>query len=235
MIKRTVLLVASLLLVSTVATAGSNWQTFTFSAEPANLPKVVAAFEKLMGSAGPGDKGTVSLMANIAGGGNSHTFISSFDTRAAREAWTQSLVASPAWGEFTMATSGLIDRGETSRMNLLKSWGKESDKDVFWEIYAFAVTDSDAFSKALDDLLDSDTGEDFPGQVYLSAVAASGISQATHLISAGFESEAEAETWNTTMTASKDWTSYQEASGQVSDYAGAYMIRTMQTWGGDDD
>jgi hypothetical protein len=52
----------------------------------------------------------------------------------------------------------------------------------------------------------------------------------THLISVGFESEAEAETWGDSMVASKDWTAYQEASGKVSTYAGAFMIRTIQTW-----
>jgi hypothetical protein len=52
----------------------------------------------------------------------------------------------------------------------------------------------------------------------------------THLISVGFESEAEAETWGASMVTSKDWTSYQEASGKVAAYAGAFMIRTIQTW-----
>lgn len=233
--KRTALLVAGLLLVSTVASAGSNWQTLTFSTTPTNVPKVLAALEKLMGSAGPGDGGSVSLMANIAGGDHSHTFISAFDSRAAREVWTQSLLTSPAWSEFTMATAGLIERGESSRMNFVKSWGEESDKDVFWEIYAFIVTDAGALSGVLDSFLDSDTGKEFPGQVHLSAVAASGVSQVTHLISVGFESEAEAETWGASMVTSKDWTAYQEASGKVSTYAGAFMIRTIQTWGGSAD
>ena len=235
MLKRATLLVAGLLLVSTVATAGSNWQTFTFSTTPADLPKVVAALDKLMSAAGPGVTGSVSLMANIAGGDHSHTFISSFDSRAAREVWTESLVASPAWSEFQMATSGLIERGESSRMNFVKSWGEESDKDVFWEIYAFTVTDADALSGALDGFIGSDTGKEFPGQVHLSAVAASGVSQVTHLISVGFENEAEAETWDASMVTSKDWTSYQEASGKVSTYAGAFMIRTIQTWGSSGD
>ncbi len=235
MIKRTTLLIAGLLLVSTVATAGPNWQTFTFSTTPANLPKVLAALDKLMSSAGPGDKGSASLMANIAGGDGSHTFISSFDSRAAREVWTQSLVASPAWSEFTRATSELIERGGSSRMDFVKSWGKESDKDVFWEIYAFTVTDADALSGALDGFLASDTGKEFPGQVHLSTVAAAGLSQVTHLISVGFESEAEAETWGDSLVTSKDWTSYQEASGKVSTFAGAFMIRTIETWGGSGD
>ena len=232
MIKRTIFFVVGLLLVSTVATAGQNWQAFTFSTTPANQSKVLAALDKLMTSSGPGDNGSAALMANVAGGDHSNTFISTFDSRAAREVWSQTFRTSPAWTEFTKTTDGLIERGSTSRMNLVKSWGTESDKDVFWQIYAFTVTDAEAFSAALDGFLASGTGKKFPGQGRLSAVAASGISQATHLISVGYESEAEAETWGDSMRTSKDWTSYMEALNKASTFAGSYMIRTIKAWGG---
>jgi hypothetical protein len=235
MVKRIGLLVAGLLLISTVANAGSNWQSLSFTTTPADLPKVVAALDKLMSSAGPGDKGTVSLMANVAGGDGSHSFISSFDSRAAREAWSAGLQTSPAWGEFTAATSGLIDRGASSRMDFVKSWGKESDKDVFWEIYAYSVTDASAFSGALDTFLATEAGKGFPGQVRLSTVAASGLSQVTHLLSVGYESEAESEGWGDPMANNPDFASYQEASRRVSTLAGSFMIRTIQTWGGSDE
>ena len=229
--KTTALVAASLLLVSTAATAGSNWQTFSFSTSPENLPRLMVELDKLMSSADAELTGTASLMANVAGGSTSHTFISSFESRAAREAWAQRLQASPAWANFAKATSGLIEPGESSRMNFVKSWGQESDKDVFWEIFAFTVADPAAFSTAIDTFLASDTGKKFPGQVYLSAVAAAGISPVTHLISVGYESEGEAETWNESMITTKDWASYQQASSKVSTFAGAFMIRSIKTWG----
>ena len=231
MIKRTTLLVAGMLLVSNVATAGSNWQTFSFSTSPANLPKLMAELDKLMSSDDAELTGTASLMANVAGGSTSHVFISSFDTRAARETWAQSLVASKAWAEFAEDTSELIEPGESSRMDFVKNWGEQSDKDVFWEIFAFTVSDPAAFSVAIDTLLASDTGKKFPGQVYLSTVAAGGISPVTHLISVGYESEAEAEAWNEALFETKDWDSYQKASNTVSNFAGAFMIRSIKTWG----
>jgi hypothetical protein len=232
MAKRISLLVAGLLLSSSVANAGSNWQSLSFTTTPADLPKVVAALDKLMSSSGPGDKGSVSLMANVAGGDSSHSFISSFDSRAAREAWSASLQASPAWGEFTAATSGLIDRGASSRMEFVKNWGEESDKDVFWEIYAYTVTDANAFSGAVDSFLATEAGKGFPGRVHLSTVAASGLSQVTHLLSVGYESEAESEGWGDPLAGNADFAAFQEATGRVSTFAGAFMIRTVQTWGG---
>jgi hypothetical protein len=229
--KRTALLVAGLLLVSTAATAASNWQTIGFSTSPADAPKVVAALDKLMNSAGMELEGTVSLMANVAGGSTSHTVISSFDSRADREAWVAQLQVSPAWAEFARTTSPLIRPGETARMDFVKNWGTESDKDVFWEIYAFTVGDPAAFSAAIDTLLASGTGKKFPGSVYLSAVAAAGLSAVTHLVSVGFESEAEAEAWSATLLPTADWAAYQDASRKVSTFAGAFMIRTIKTWG----
>jgi hypothetical protein len=228
---RTALLVAGLLLFSTTATAGPNWQTISFSITPANFPKVMKAMDKLLSSSADDLTGTVSLMANVAGGEYSHSIISSFDSRAAREKWTQGLRTSPAWSEFASATAGLLEARGSSRMDFVKSWGKENAKDVFWEIYAFTVTDAAAFSAAIDGLMASGTGKKFPGQVRLSAVAASGISPVTHLISVGFESEAEAETWNDSMITTKDWASYQKASEAASSFAGAFLTRTIKTWG----
>jgi hypothetical protein len=120
-------------------------------------------------------------------------------------------------------------------MDFVKSWGKESDKDVFWEIYAYSVTDANAFSGALDTFLATEAGKGFPGQVRLSTVAASGLSQVTHLLSVGYESEAESEGWGDPMANNPDFASYQEASRRVSTPAGAFMIRTIQTWGGSDE
>ncbi len=100
--KRIALLVAGLLLVSTAATAGPNWQTLSISISLTDVPKVVAALDKLISTSGDDLTGTVSLMANIVGGNSpaSHTFISSFDSRAEREAWIQNLLPSAAWAEY---------------------------------------------------------------------------------------------------------------------------------------
>ena len=231
--KRIALLVAGLLLVSTAATAGPNWQTLSISISLTDVPKVVAALDKLISTSGDDLTGTVSLMANIVGGNSpaSHTFISSFDSRAEREAWIQNLLPSAAWAEYGKATEGLVERHATSRMDFMKSWGDESDKDVLWEIYAFKVIDAAVFASAIDRLLTSDTGKKFPGQVHLSAVAFAGDWPATHLISVGFESEAEAESWGDLLTPTEDWASYQMVSNKVSTFVGSYLIRTIKTWG----
>ena len=231
--KRIALLAAGLLLVSTAAAAGPNWQTIALSISLADEPKVLAALDKLMSSAGVELPGSVSLMANVAGGdgSSSHSIISSFDTRAQRETWIQGLRASDAWAEYAKATAGMTQASGSSRMDFVKSWGEGNDNDVFWEIHAFTVTDPEAFLAALDGLMTSDAGKASPAQVHLSAVAASGLSPVTHLISVGYESEAQAETATEAMNATEDWASYLEASGKAGTFAGTFMIRTIKAWG----
>lgn len=232
--KRVALLAAGLLLGS-VASAAPNWQVTSFSMDPQNLSKVLAATDALLSSPAAKEMpGSVSLMANLIDGSDpsTHSFITAFDSLGAREAFFQKLQADDAWGAFLEAFTPLTDPGATSRMTFLKSWGEESGKDVVWEIHAFAVSDAAAFAAALDAFLASGTGKGFPGQVHLSAVAAAGITEVTHLISVGFESQAESETWGDALVGKSDWTAYLDASGASSEFRGTYVIRTVKTWGG---
>ena len=77
----------------------------------------------------------------------------------------------------------------------LQRWGEISDDDHVWRAHAFDVADPAAFVSALDTFLNSKTGKEFPGQVFLSAVVAGGISPVTHVISVGQKSEAAIEAW----------------------------------------
>jgi len=235
LIHRIVLLAATLFLVSTTAFAGPNWHTIGLSMSLADAPKVQAALETLMSSAGAeGLGGSVSLMVDVAGGETTHTIISTFDSRAEREAWLGKLFASKAWAAYARATNGMTQASGTSRMDFIKSWGEKNvDADVFWEIHAFTVTDDAAFMAALEALNSSDAGMTTGAQVHLSAIAAGGLSPVTHLISVGFASEAQAESSNAVLRATNDWAKYLEASGKAGSYDGTFMMRTVATWGND--
>lgn len=231
--KRIALFVAISLLASAPATAGPNWQSINLSISLADAPKVVAALDKLMTSTSEGSTGSVSLMSYVAYGNGSvsHNIISSFESRAEREAWTQKLTTSDAWAKYAKATEGKTQLAGISRMNFLKSWGEEDAADVHWEIFGFEVSDATVFSDALDRLMKSDAGKAFPGSVYLSEIAAAGETSMTHLISVGYKSEAEAESGTAALVASKDWEAYLEVSRKAAAASGVYMMRTIKTWG----
>ena len=94
---------------------------------PADAPKVQAALTTLMEAAGDDLTGTVSLMANVAGGDSSHTIISSFESRAARETFLNKLYASDAWASYADATSDLTTRTDAARMDFVKDWGTDNE------------------------------------------------------------------------------------------------------------
>lgn len=227
-------LIATGLLVGQVAAAAPNWQVTSFSIDPQDLGRVLAAADAMLGSPAAKDMpGTVSLMANLIDGNDpaTHSFISAFDSLAEREAFFQKLQADPAWGRFLAAFGPLSEPGSTSRMTFLNSWGEESVEDVVWEIHAFSVSDASGFTAAIDALMASETGKGFPGRVHLSGVSAAGMTSVSHLVSVGFQSEAEAEAWNDRMLATQDWADYVQASEKVSEFRGTWLIRTVKTWG----
>ena len=233
--KRIAILVTSLLLLSTPALAGPVWSSATLSISPADAPKVAAALDRLMSSMGDQLTGSVSLMAYVAGGdgSTSHNVITSFGSRAEGEAFSQSLSMSDAWKKYAKETDGKTQLTGVSRMNSLKSWGEDDPADVFWEVYSFNVSDVAAFTAALDALNNSEAGKASGASVYLSEIAAAGIAPVTHLISVGYKSEAEAEKSTAKLTATKAWATYFEASSKAADNNGAFMMRTVKSWGND--
>ncbi len=113
----------------------------------------------------------------------------------------------------------------------LKRWGEISDDDKVWRAHAFDVTDAPAFLAAVDAFMASETGKKFPGQVFLSAVVAGGLTPVSHVISVGQVNEAAIEAWEQTLQGNADWAAYLEASGKASEYLGNNMVRTVKTWG----
>ncbi len=231
---RLLVLVTGLLFLSASAHAAPNWQSLTFRTDPQNVAKIVAAADKFMASPiGKEMPGTLSLMANEIDGGDpaTHGFITSMESLAAREAWQQKLQGNPDWAAFRDTVASLTDLGATSRMVFAKSWGEEGDTDAYWVLYAVSVDDPPAYLAAMDALLQSETGKGIPGTTYLSGVAAAGLTAVTHIVSTGFASAAEAEASNEMLFASDDWAAFQKATDAISEFHGAFVLRTVKTWG----
>lgn len=229
---RIALLTLSLLMISTAATAGQNWTTIGLDISLKDAPKVQAALDDLMKSASSDLTGNVSLMANVAGGATSHSIISAFDSRAAREAWLTKLRSGKAWAKYVKTTAGMTSPGDTARMDVVSSSGSDNaGADVVWEMHVFSVSDPAAFLAALEALQATDAGKATGSQVYLSTVGAAGLVSASHVISVGFKSEAHAETATEALNATQAWSDYQAASAAAGTYQGTFVLRTLATWG----
>lgn len=210
------------------------WAQIGLTTTATNASKVVAAADTFMSSeVGKTFPGRLLLQANVADGNNpaTHVFVPIYKSAADREAFVQSLQGNAAWTKFQGSLEDLGSPGGTVLYRNLRSWGDINDTDDVWMAHAFDVQDPAAFVQAVDTLLTSETGKKFPGQVYLSAVVAGGMSQASHVISVGYDSVQEMADWLTVRDASSDWGTYQQSSTKVSEYLGGSMASTVKTWG----
>lgn len=221
------------LMVSQDAQAAS-WSLLTVSVDSQAVPKVVAAADKLMSSkVGKEFAGKLLLQAVVANGADpaTHAFVPIYDSAADREAFIEKLQADPAWSEFVKTTSSISKPVSQTLYRTVKSWGDQVDTDHVWIAHAFQVNDPAGFQAAIESFMVSATGKSFPGQVYLSEVVAGGISPATHVISVGYASEAEMESWTATRNASADWAAYTAKARTVGKHLGATLSRDVKSWG----
>jgi hypothetical protein len=225
----------SIAFLTIAQTAGAaSWSVLSITATPENEAKVVAAADKLMSSSvGKEFSGKVLLQVYLANGSDpaTHAFVPIYKTVADREAFVQKLQADPAWKEFQKAMTGASQPVSQVLNRTVKQWGDIVDTDHVWMAHAFQVDDPPAFLAALEALMASPTGKTFPGQVYLSEVVAGGISPVTHVISVGYASEVEMDSWTRTRDASTDWPTYLAASRKVAEYLGGSLARDVKSWG----
>ena len=223
-----------LLLFSHAAVAQPTWSSISISTTPANLPAVQAAVDTLLSSpAGKEFPGKLLLLADVADGSNpaTHSFIPLYKSAAEREVYIQKLQADPSWNIFLADLTKLSQPVSTVLYRTVKSWGEIVDTDHVWMGHAFKVNDAPAFLAAIDKFLASPTGKKFPGQVYLSVVVAGGITPVTHVVSVGYASEAEMETWGATRDASADWATFMKESRKDAEYLGGSLARELKSWG----
>ena len=198
--KRYLLAAISVAFVARAAAADPSWSAFSFSTSPQNAPQVLGAADAFMNSAvGKKFPGKLMLQLDAFDGANpaTHSFVPIYKTVAEREKFVEQMQGDPAWRIFQAEMGRLSQPRAAVLYRTLKSWGDIVDTDNVWMGFSFRVSDPQAFAAALDKLMASPTGKKFPGQAYLSAVVAGGITPVTHLISVGYESEAEMESWRT--------------------------------------
>lgn len=225
---------ASILLFAQAAAATPTWSQISFATTASRAPEILEAADELMSSdVGKEFEGKLLLQQNTVDGANpaTHSFVPIYKTAADREAFVRKLQASEAWEKFLGEMEESAESVATILYQVVQSWGELDEADPVWIAHMFSVSDASAFLEAIEEFLATETGKQFPGQVYLSAVVAAGLSPVTHVISVGYASEAEMATWVAKRNATKDWQKYLDASDPVSEYLGAAMARTLETWG----
>jgi hypothetical protein len=214
---------------------GATWSVISFATSPQNAADVAAAADALMGSkVGQEFPGRLLLQANVADGDNpaTHSFVPIYSKAADREAFVAKLQADPAWATFQETMTAKTQPVSTVLYQTVQRWGEISDDDIVWRLHMFDVADAAAFGAALDAFMNSETGKNFPGQVFLSAVQSGGLSPVSHAISVGQASEAAIEAWQSNLVGNADWQKYLDTSQASAEYLGNNLVRTQKGWGG---
>ncbi len=217
------------------ALAAPSWNATGLTVAATDASKVVAAFDTLFsGKFGRELPGRVVLRANIADGPNpeTHSVLVLGQSVAEREAFQAELYASPEWAQFleTMATLS-PSPGSTSRGTILWNTGDLSDKDVVWINHFLTVSEPAVLLNAMQTYSASDMGQQAPGQLHLSAVYAGGPTAPSHIISIGYESEAEMAAWAQKQQADPAYRVLVDTMLSVATYHGATMSRDGKAWG----
>ena len=231
------LIIASLLLPG-LALAGPGWEVTSFATTPRDAPRLMAAVNDWMAGPGKTYPGRVILQSHEADGGDpaTHSIIVAFDSVAAHEAFGQQVQTDEAmqlkWMDLLDVFTASATQHQTIRGSFVKSWGEVNDTDSVWVVHYLTASDAAAVVAAMERWMNSPTGKQAPTQVHLSSIVAGGIGSPSHVVSVGYASQAEMESWGATLTGNADFSRFMDEIGEVSDYHGANLMVSMASWGG---
>jgi hypothetical protein len=222
--------------VPAIAGAAPGYSLTTLTVLPANLPKVIAATDKMMASAtGQKFKGRLLLLQHIADGSDpaSISIVSIYKSAAELEVYGNLMQDDPARMEYLNTVVPIAQLQLTARTTTIRSWGDINDTDTIWVGHYLIVKDLPALMAAMDAWQNSPMGKKFPGQGHLSAITFGGAAPGTptHVVSLGYASIAEMESYNDMTAKDPDWAKFLAAVAPASTHVGADLSRTLKTWG----
>jgi|TARA_B100000767_G_scaffold272276_1_gene299601 hypothetical protein len=223
------ILITLMAITSTFMSAGQIWTQYDFKVNDSeSAAKIVAASDELMASEFTKNnfKGSSHLDLYLANGSNTatHSFALLQPSMAAHQEWMTALRNSPEGTKF-YSTMNDNSTGITERINsFVQSYGTASNEDVVWLIHQFNAKPSKvaAVVKAFEKL-DKGTQGDFPGQFGLSAVAF-GQEDVTHLLTVGYSSVEEMESWEDQLGSNKSINDFQKTMDKLVEWKGNDLL-----------
>jgi hypothetical protein len=224
-------------LASMAAQAGPGWTVLTFSVAPLDAPKMVAAIDEWFATSGKNYPGQVTLLFNEADGTDpaTHTVLTTYPSTAADEAFSRSVQSDQKmmadWTKLLTAVSAIATPVQRARGAFLGNWGDVDPADTVWMHHFITANDAPAVVAAIERWMNSPTGKKAPGQMHLSGAVAGGIGSASHIVSVGNASLAEAEQWRDSLRGDSDFQAFLTAMNAAAEYHGANLAIEVKSWG----
>ena len=135
------------------------------------------------------------------------------------------------WTKLLTAMSAIATPVQRTRGAFLGSWGDVDPADTVWVHHFITANDAPAVVAAIDRWMNSRTGKKAPGQLHLSGVIAGGVGSASHIVSIGHASLAEAEQWRDSLRGNSDFAAFMTAMRGATEYHGANLLIELKSWG----
>ena len=211
------------------ASAAQMWSRYEIEAKPGAQLGLIAAFDAFNATAAANADPVTIYFSAVNFNGQSratHSFSVLHASRTDMANYWLNIQQTPEWIAMSATQATLASPVSDFAATIVKGWGEVSNSDTRWVTMYLNVSDPAALLSAFDKAMGSSTGKKFPGQMWLSQIEfghdrPGGI--ATHVLTAGYESTAERESWMDRMNDSKEgkamWASVRKTSEIVgSDY-----------------
>ena len=223
------ILIITLTVFTTFASAGQIWTQYDFRVDsPEAGAAIVAASDELMASDFTKEnfKGSSHLDFYLANGSNTatHSFALLQPSMAAHQEWMTALQNSSEGQKF-FSVYNANSTPITERINsFVQSYGTPSNDHVVWLIHQLNVKPSNvaAVMKAFEKV-DKGTKGQFPGQFGLSAVAF-GQEDVTHLLTVGYASIEEMESWEDQLASNKAINTFWKTFDKIGEWKGNDLL-----------
>ena len=230
------LLGSALMLAASGAQAGQVWNTLEFKVQPGQAGAVAKAVGDFQKTEVAQDRTATVTFYRILFNGVSpatHSITVLWPSRMENETSSAKMNAS---SEFQGTMASIYSAAEevyNSSNQTLKGWGTVTNKDTLWTSILLNVTDPGKLLEAMDALMASEDFKEFPGQVWLSEIAFGNAVEggvATHIITVGYQSQAEMEAWGDKSAKSVAWMQFYRASESVSTTINRTLVQEVQSW-----
>lgn len=223
------ILITFIALSSTVIFSNPIWTQYEIEANSSeSAAKIVAATDEFMASdfAKKNFKGSLHLNAYMANGDSkaTHFFAVLQPSLTEHTRWMAASRASKEGQKFFSVLANNSDNVSDRLNSFVQTYGTPSNKDTVWIIHEFNASPSNVEKviKAFE-RVDSDTEGQFPGQFGLSAVAF-GADEVTHLLTVGYESIAELESWEDQIATNKGVLRFQKTMDGIVEWKASKLL-----------
>ena len=201
-----------------------------------DAPAVIASMDKGRNSkTGKSAPNTVVLLQNVVNGDykSTHGVNIFYPNGAAMDAATKLYADSKDWVDFQETLNSLVEFEWENTYSIIRA--KVNDGDVssanpVTMVYGLTVTDPTGFMTAFDKLWNSSTFQDFPGEVYMGQVIASGTMPGTHFVTFVADSRGKLTEAIVALQSSKDAAAFMKVAAGVRKLEAINMFSEVKRW-----